>query len=741
VGIPGQQQCNNCTAGYSTMVYTQVGGLVGKDLTVCTACMVGRIQALPAQPECTQCTAGKYADNVSMVQCLDCAAGQFSAATGHPGPCTPCVAGQSQDQTGATACTDCGEGTYTDATGLLQCLECAPGRWLAGTAQAGPCTDCEAGKTSSEAASSSEDDCTNCRRGTYALNEGTSFANDGLAGCTECPPGRHTLQTGSTSVADCEACGFGRYRASVHATYPTPGTPENYDVASLAYVEGDDAPNTPEPDKKGPCMKCPDGKGHAVVGAEGLDNCTGCAIGKYGTMDAIPPDQWDEGYIGHTPDPNVQNPTIIAPVPDGSTCRNCPPGKHTIDYNNSICQACGQDLGKQADFNCAGGYCQRGHLDARGALCAPCMTAEQGRQKCRKAAEAKDAGQVFGADESTAACPYGDADELAKDIELTKAFFAANGKCEECGDNTFTIILVCTAFVIATFGMTYAIVKGISNDDVERVKGSMDMAKSMSAIFGQLQRMTAVMSMPFGWPAWLVNVCFWLKQLVAFDFPGLAAPECAAEMSPAELVFVRVGVTAVILPVVWFVVLVQMVIVAKCTKMGRRKVRRGVSLFGLNLLNKCTPMCKDRPEGAWQMMVITMHQLFFLGVVTKAFSVLNCVDVPTGNVVDGEEEVMPALSLDPLVFCETDEDLYPDQSRIPPNDLNVNDAQTYFNTRALGIAMIVVYGGIISFVHWDVQVEFVGVFNKGIVAAVTIFLGCVRSCICHDMPPVEWRLV
>ena len=92
--------------------------------------------------------------------------------------------------------------------------------------------------------------------------------------------------------------------------------------------------------------------------------------------------------------------------------------------------------------------------------------------------------------------------------------------------------------------------------------------------------MTAVMSMPFGWPAWLVNVCFWLKQLVAFDFPGLAAPECAAEMSPAELVLVRVGVTAVILPVVWFVVLVQMVVVAKCTKMGRRKVRRGVSLFG-----------------------------------------------------------------------------------------------------------------------------------------------------------------
>ena len=389
------------------------------------------------------------------------------------------------------------------------------------------------------------------------------------------------------------------------------------------------------------------------------------------------------------------------------SCRSCEAGKHTYGTGQgAVCDECGMDVGKSIEipFTCAGGHCATGHRNSPGSFCAACLN-----------------------------------DAQAEALGMEKiGFFAQGGSCVICGDTIATMILGLTVSIVGSTGLTYMIVKGLSADDIERVKGGMDFTKAMSAVFGMLQRLTAIMTLPFGWPGWLIALCHSLKGVVQFDFPGLAAPECQAAMSPAELFATRLSVGAIAMPLVWFVILLEMTFIAHCTKMGKRKRRRGMNLFGISLFNKCFPKL-DCGAGAFEMMMITMHQLFFLSVVSQGFAAINCVEMAgPPDEATGEQTTFMALSSNPAVRCSfcsescCDSDFFPgpkcyeeEEDLNAPGTFKPNETDPGIYTGIFIIAwfMILIYGFVMVFFHWSVRVEFVGCINKAIVAAVVIFLG------------------
>ena len=169
----------------------------------------------------------------------------------------------------------------------------------------------------------------------------------------------------------------------------------------------------------------------------------------------------------------------------------------------------------------------------------------------------------------------------------------------------------------------------------------MDFQKAMSVVFKMFQRLTCVMTLPFGWPPRLIELMYKMKGIVSFDMPGLAAPECRAVATAAEQQRTRLMIGAVALPVVWILIFIEMIVIRNCTKMGKRKAARGTSLFGCTLFGFGKMGC---PEGAFQSVV---HALFFMNVVTQSLSVMVCVEVATQ--FPGVKR--NAMMLNQAVFC------------------------------------------------------------------------------------------
>jgi len=414
---------------------------------------------------------------------------------------------------------------------------------------------------------------------------------------------------------------------------------------------------------------------------EGDEPCEECTIGYY-----FFPDDPDYQYT----DPVNQIEGWEPPKPTDEqpqSCRKCPAGRHT--YGNGTgeaCTECAPDSGKIDDHICQGGSCRLGHADLAGGFCASCVDLDTDA-----------ASGLCGPDavvETT--------DPLYRD---TCGFFAKGSNCEPCSDPKVVMVLGASGLTISTSVMTYAIVKGFSSDDVGRIQGGMDFTKAITATFGMFQRLTAILTLPFGWPAWLVELCYTLKGIVSFDLPGLAAPECAAKQTPAEMQLTRLLISAFALPVIWILIFFEMIIIRNCTKLGKRKAARGTSLFGCTLFGFGKCGC---PEGAFQSVVITMHGLFFLNVIQSAFAALNCMEVP-----DATGGTRMALAVNPSVYCETS----------PGENWSEDDAVAYLAIKSTANIMVIFFGVLMSFLHWSVRVEYVGIWNKAFVSYIVIFYG------------------
>ena len=133
----------------------------------------------------------------------NCSEGQYQDESGRP-ECKPCLAGSYCETRGLVAPTgQCAGGKYSDP-GFVTCAVCPPGTWDARSGRAN-CTDCEAGKYSSEAFRQVE--CVDlCSIGRYSPG--------GLPSCPQCPEGQYQPNTGAGT---CIACVAGQFSAVLGA--------------------------------------------------------------------------------------------------------------------------------------------------------------------------------------------------------------------------------------------------------------------------------------------------------------------------------------------------------------------------------------------------------------------------------------------------------------------------------------------------------------------------------------------
>lgn len=203
--------CAECPVGYYKDTPTDVG---------CSACPSGFNVEKPGQLNCFMCPPGDscgcpWGQFGTAGNCADCPAGFFSKGNAE---CTACEARTYQDEFGQGSCKDCPVGTFGDVPALSDCKDCAAGQFQLFTGS-GACEECPIGRYSGPGQS----ECTNCLAGTSTLQE----ASTSLTQCVQCPNG--TMESNHV----CVKCNEGLYQNETGAvvckscpaeTWSSPGT-------------------------------------------------------------------------------------------------------------------------------------------------------------------------------------------------------------------------------------------------------------------------------------------------------------------------------------------------------------------------------------------------------------------------------------------------------------------------------------------------------------------------------------
>lgn len=366
-----------------------------------------------------------------------------------------------------------------------------------------------------------------------------------------------------------------------------------------------------------------------------VSQCKGCHIGFW--FDTTPYDDDDDTRI-------EEKKALKKPVPSGweslknkgelaakliqyGSCRPCQKGYHTYGTNGTGCQKC-----RANEAACLGNGqgCKDGHRDGPGQYCSTCENM------------------------------------LEDDTNSPKVgYFRQGNKCELCGNPAAAMIASGVAIFVLTYGLTYFVVKGLTTDNIARVSESLDVSKAASALCGTLQRLTIIFTMQFGWPTWLVEFMYYVKDIVSFDAPSAVSPECGIIMTPPEMELNRLTLAFVAMPAIWTLIFVEMGIIRHFTKMGRRKAARGLSMFGLSWFRSCG--CST---GAFENVVVHMHGMFFMSVFVHGLKVMDCM--PVDSATPGE--TVPALTSNPAVYCLTE----------PQEGWTEDDANVFLAIKTMG---------------------------------------------------------
>ncbi|GMH51396.1 hypothetical protein TrLO_g15963 [Triparma laevis f. longispina] len=306
----GHTSCQICGAGLYSNSNTAGS---------CESCQEGKYIVDPAtnhalhagEASCIECAEDFYNNQVGQTQCVACEGGTTQGETGAT-ECGSCTQGKTArsgvDENGdpATGCDDCTAGKYSNSkTGFL-CQDCEAGRYgttggMGGipinqvdNAEYTVCDRCDAGKIS-VAGSSSEDDCTNCAAGKYAIL--------GDITCTNCDQGKYSPAGSNNPISDCKLCTSGKYSA---------GTATAGNGAGSTVEEG--------------CTSCEVGKAQNTWGSA---ECTWCLSGQYSPKADI-----DSGGIA---------------TANFETCGLCPGGKTSVQPNAETVIVDGSGIGVCVD--------------------------------------------------------------------------------------------------------------------------------------------------------------------------------------------------------------------------------------------------------------------------------------------------------------------------------------------------------------------------------------------------------
>eukprot|EP01052_Picozoa_sp_SAG31_P005744 SAG31_NODE_257_length_18942_cov_6.099135_14_plen_1402_part_00 len=586
----GRTDCDDCASGqYTDTVETHLNCLLcpagrelpstgGGDINDCTSCGSptdrrrhapdnGTQQCILCQPgfvannsftTCDPCPAGKTTHSTEGRQCTDCEPGFFSLEAAPN--CTACDKGRYSPEYGAIFCPFCDVGKFSNSTANTaaeDCIDCPIGRYANFSTQpTQSCTWCTTGTigiTTSTPAANASSDCVQCRPGKSWMKSMTEVGEAGL--CMACLEGKYQPHQGGVNCLNCTA---GRYANEPESDNCKPCESGRYlpdlctDGSRFVIDPCREESNVGEyrlPQHRIQCLKCPAGRGmDNITESDNVEACQECQLGRF-----FNPEDFDE-----------------TEAPNEISCQQCAAGQNTYGGGATKCALCPGDADRpEYAMACTDTGCKTGHKNAEGSFCASCME-------------------------------KGNCDDLDKDAsgqcllgtEETIGYFIKGAECAQCGNALMSLVISVGSLIIATTYLSYHIVKGFKKENVDAAQGGMDFTRAVATVLKQFQRLTTVLVLPFGWPLWLRDLCFYLKQVVAFDFPGLAAPECQAPMSPGEAVEFRTLVAAAALPVIWFLMGVEMWIIRCATKMGRKKRER----IGF------------RP--VFQTVVITMHGVY-----------------------------------------------------------------------------------------------------------------------------------
>lgn len=161
----GQTECSYCPPG--SALVTDAGS-IGQ----CQSCPVGYYSAGAATGgACVACPRNSYAPTSGLSACIACPPGAFTSTT-------------SGDGTGATTCDFCVEGSFFDG---VACRPCGAG-WFPSVSQAGVCSTCLTGTSSSSSWSTPDD---------------TETAATPSIGCPACPRMKYTASRGAITCNEC----------------------------------------------------------------------------------------------------------------------------------------------------------------------------------------------------------------------------------------------------------------------------------------------------------------------------------------------------------------------------------------------------------------------------------------------------------------------------------------------------------------------------------------------------------
>ena len=181
--------CTPCGQG----MYSEALGATSN--TSCLMCLQGTYQEIEVATSihgCISCLEGKFSRQLaatSRFQCQNCVPGKSNPSSGATS-CSTCDGGKYSFEMAST-CTDCPAGRASSDQGASSCADCVPGKYTSAPAQL-MCSDCDLGKYTNNAASVT---CTSC--------PGGKSGNVDHQGCGMCPMGKFS-NPGSAMCYDCD---------------------------------------------------------------------------------------------------------------------------------------------------------------------------------------------------------------------------------------------------------------------------------------------------------------------------------------------------------------------------------------------------------------------------------------------------------------------------------------------------------------------------------------------------------
>jgi hypothetical protein len=353
--LNGTIECQPCAAG----TYSMQHGAVAAES--CSQCSAGQMDSdVDATTPCVLCQRDTYSNETGVTVCKDCPLGRgvgFMGATSE-GDCLSCPLGKvDHDQLPTTPCVGCPPGKYQDFFGGQFCIECGGGKYQPGHNATSllNCTECPAGQYDNDNVdrgwASATTPCQNCSAGKYNPTAA-------MTSCPDCSAGRSQPRVGVADSSECHACGLGEADLDSNpATECEPCSAGRYQSERVRTTCNVCGPGTHQPDVGAQtpqdCLPCAAGK--SDNDADPATSCVTCPIGKF-RSESIPP-----AYDNPTK-------TLIASLPPGTFCYDCPYGSEQLAVGQTELEDCASCPAGKSDvdrdpttacFECVAGFYAR----------------------------------------------------------------------------------------------------------------------------------------------------------------------------------------------------------------------------------------------------------------------------------------------------------------------------------------------------------------------------------------------